>query len=331
MKFMNMKRFASTVLAGTMALSLAVPAMAEDQTTVITATYADTDLEVTVPATAAATINPYGLPVTLEDATTVLSGQPITIATPLMIENQSSVALKVGANVKAEVTTGMTLESAATGVAGDPAKKLHVNFQAFETSIGGADTQDPTKTNPAWAALKDADAVLTATLADSTTAANGVDAGGSKDLVLREGKDGLSQAGGVAFVRLSGVVAKKPTTAWATTDKLTTTITYSFEPATYTKSAGTLSTPANLSAGSGTARDITLTLPAGVTPNDAGLTWEWATSDTADVTIADTSGSGTYKASITPNAAGTFTVTVSFVGTDGIPYTATSGTITVAA
>lgn len=328
MKFMNMKRFASTVLAGTMALSLAVPAMAEDQTTVITATYADTDLEVTVPATAAAVINPYGLPVQMEDAVTSLSGQPITIAAPLLIQNQSSVALKVGASIATTVETGMTLETADGGDYNtNQAKELYVEFQAFEAAgIDGSTAEDPTKTNPAWAGLKDADAALKVAL-DTAGAVNAAATG--DDLVLREGKDGLSQAGGVAFVRLSGKVAKKA--AWAETDKLVATITYSFEPATYTKSAGTLSTPANLSAGGGTARDITLTLPAGVTPNDAGLTWEWATSDTADVTIADTSGSGTYKASITPNAAGTFTVTVSFVGTDGIPYTATSGTITVAA
>lgn len=327
MKFMNMKRFASTVLAGTMALSLAVPAMAVDET-VITAAYKETTLDVTVPADTNATINPYGLPVTLEDATTVLSGQPITIATPLMIQNKSGVALKVGASVTTTVT-GLALATAEGSVAGGNAKEVYAEFQAFEAAgIDGASALDPTITNPAWAALKSEDAALKAVL--SSTAAATATATGA-DLVLREGADGMAQVGGIAFVRLSGVAAKNPTTAWEETDKLVATITYSFEPATYTKSAGTLSTPANLSAGAGTARDITLTLPAGVTPNDAGLTWEWATSDTADVTIADTSGSGTYKASITPNTAGTFTVTVSFVGTDGIPYTATSAAITVAA
>lgn len=327
MKFMNMKRFASTVLAGTMALSLAVPAMAADET-VITAAYKETTLDVTVPADTNATINPYGLPVTLGDSTTVLSGQPITIATPLMIQNKSGVALKVGASVTTTVT-GLALATVENGVAGGNAKEVFAEFQAFEAAgIDGASALDPTITNPAWAALKSEDAALKAVL--SSTAAATATATGA-DLVLREGADGMAQVGGIAFVRLSGVAAKNPTTAWEETDKLVATITYSFEPATYTKSAGTLSTPANLSAGAGTARDITLTLPAGVTPNDAGLTWEWATSDTADVTIADTSGSGTYKASITPNTAGTFTVTVSFVGTDGIPYTATSAAITVAA
>ena len=327
MKFMNMKRFASTVLAGTMALSLAVPAMAADET-VITAAYKETTLDVTVPADTNATINPYGLPVTLGDSTTVLSGQPITIATPLMIQNKSGVALKVGASVTTTVT-GLALATAENGVAGGNAKEVFAEFQAFEAAgIDGASALDPTITNPAWAALKSEDAALKAVL--SSTAAATATATGA-DLVLREGADGMAQVGGIAFVRLSGVAAKNPTTAWEETDKLVATITYSFELATYTKSAGTLSTPANLSAGAGTARDITLTLPAGVTPNDAGLTWEWATSDTADVTIADTSGSGTYKASITPNTAGTFTVTVSFVGTDGIPYTATSAAITVAA
>ncbi len=36
MKFMNMKRFASTVMAGALTMSLAVPAFAADSQTVIT-------------------------------------------------------------------------------------------------------------------------------------------------------------------------------------------------------------------------------------------------------------------------------------------------------
>ena len=66
MKFMNMKRFASTVMAGALTMSLAVPAFAADSQTVITATYAETALDVVVPANTNATINPYGLPVTMD-------------------------------------------------------------------------------------------------------------------------------------------------------------------------------------------------------------------------------------------------------------------------
>ena len=72
-------------------------------------------------------------------------------------------------------------------------------------------------------------------------------------------KDSLAQAGSIAFVRLSGKVAKKA--AWAATDKLVATITYSFEPAVYSKSAGTFGSAPSLDADNGTARNLTLTLP----------------------------------------------------------------------
>lgn len=325
MKFMNMKRFASTVMAGALTMSLAVPAFAADET-VITATYAETTLDVVVPADTNATINPYGLPVTMEDATTTLSGQPITIPTPLMIENKSGVALKVGASIETTVGTGMTLETTKGSYDAETDKKLYVEFQAFEAAgIDGTTAADITKTNPAWAALKDADAALKVAL-DSTQAVDADPTG--DDLVLREGKDGLAQAGGVAFVRLSGAVAKKA--AWATTDKLVATITYSFEPAVYSKSAGTFGTAPSLDADNGNARNLTLTLPTGVTPNNNGITWTWASSDGADVSLADASATGTYAVAITPNTKGNVTITATFVGTDGITYTATSAAITIA-
>ncbi len=325
MKFMNMKRFASTVLAGTMALSLAVPAMAVDET-VITAAYKETTLDVTVPADTNATINPYGLPVTLEDATTVLSGQPITIATPLMIQNKSGVALKVGASVTTTVT-GLALATTDGSVAGGNAKEVYAEFQAFEAAgIDGASALDPTITNPAWAALKSEDAALKAVL--SSTAAAPATATGA-DLVLREGADGQAQAGGIAFVRLSGVAAKNPTTPWEETDKLVATITYSFEPATYTKSAGTFGSAPALDADTGVARNLTLALPSGVTPTSAGITWTWASADGADVNLTDASSSGNYAVSITPNTKGTVTITATFVDADGLTYTATSTAITI--
>lgn len=320
MKFMNMKRFASTTMAGVMALSLAVPAMAVDQSTVITATYAETTLDVTVPANTNATINPYGLPVTMEDAKTVLSGQPITIPTPLMIENKSAVALKVGASVKTEATTGMTLETAAAGVDAKNTKSLYVEFQAFEAAgIDGTTAADITKTNPAWAALKDEKAVLKAVLATGASAVNATPVVTGTDLVLREGKDGLAQAGGVAYVRLSGVVAKKPATAWATTDKLTATITYSFEPAVYAKSAGAITGNTTIAATG--SEDLTLTpdLPDSVTV----AKWEWSSSDESKATVVYKAGDTTgLKATVTNVATGSADITVSGVGSDGITYSA---------
>lgn len=320
MKFKNLKRFASIIMASVMTMVMAVPAFAADDTTVITATYAETELDVVVPATAAATINPYGLPVTLEDSTTVLSGQPITIATPLLILNQSGVALKVGASIATTVETGMTLEAADGGdYDTNTAKELYVEFQAFEAAgIDGTTSADITKTNPAWAALKDEDAALKVAL-DSSAAVDAAATG--DDLVLREGKDGLAQVGGAAFVRLSGKVAKKAT--WADTDKLVATITYTFEPAVYSKSAGTIAAITGLQMGATIQANVTFTsaLPQGVTAK----TTTWTSSDTDVLTVA-TDGSKVNAVS-----AGTATITVTIEGSDGITYTATSATITVAA
>lgn len=318
MKFMNMKRFASTVMAGALTLSLAVPAFAADSQTVITATYAETALDVVVPANTNATINPYGLPVTMEDGLTTISGQPITIPTPLTVQNQSSVALKMGAKITTSVETGMTLESADGGdYDTNTNKELYVEFQAFETAFDGTSILDPTKAGPAWAGLKDDGAALSVTL--KTTAAVDTATDGTGSIVLREGKDSLAQAGGIAFVRLSGAVAKKAT--WAATDKLVATITYSFEPAVYSKSAGTITGNATVAA-SGT-EDLTLNpsaLPSGVTV----AKWEWSSSDSSKATVSYKAGDTTgLKATVTHVAAGKSNITVSGVGSDGITYSTT--------
>lgn len=321
MKFMNMKRFASTVMAGALTLSLAAPAFAADSQTVITATYAETPLDVVVPANTNATINPYGLPVTMEDGLTTLSGQPITIATPLTVQNQSSVALKMNAKITTTVETGMTLEAADGGdYDTNTAKELFVEFQAFETAFDGTTVLDPTKTGPAWAGLEDDAAALNVTL--KTTAVDTA-ADGNGSIVLREGKDSLAQAGSIAFVRLSGKVAKKAT--WAATDKLVATITYSFEPAVYTKSAGTIAGAGGDTAASadGGTLSVTLTpdLPTGVTVDK----WEWSSSNTTEATVAALSD--TTKATVTDVTGGTdgavVKITATGTGSDGVVYTST--------
>ena len=319
MKFMNMKRFASTVMAGALTLSLAAPAFAADSQTVITATYAETALDVVVPANTNATINPYGLPVTMEDGLTTISGQPITIPTPLTVQNQSSVALKMNAKITTTVETGMTLDTSKGSYDAETGKKLYVEFQAFETAFDGTTVLDPTKTGPAWAGLEDDAAALNVTL--KTTAVDTA-ADGNGSIVLREGKDSLAQAGSIAFVRLSGKVAKKAT--WAATDKLVATITYSFEPAVYTKSAGTIAGAGGDTAASadGGTLSVTLTpdLPTGVTVDK----WEWSSSNTTEATVAALTD--TTKATLTDvtgGTAGTVEITATGTGSDGVVYTST--------
>ena len=325
MKKMSLKRFASTALAGVMAISLAVPAFAADKSTEFTGTYEQTTLAVTVPTTGAVAINPYGLPFTMGEGNTV-SGQQIATKAPLVIANQSAVALSVSVNTKGVEKGALKLVNAAPSATANEAQVL---FQIFEApTLAGDGVTDTETLNPLFANLKDADAKGSVAVLNATDAANGTD--GTDLLVLREADgEGGVQAGGAAFVRLSGKVTKKPTTAWVAADGFTATVVYTFEPSVYAKSAGTFGTAPALDADNGTARNLTLTLPSGVTPTADGIAWTWNSSDGADVTLADASASGAYAVKITPNTKGAVTITATFTGTDGLTYIATSDPITI--
>lgn len=320
MKFMNMKRFGSVAMAGALALSLTVPAFAGStpaNTTTISGAAQPIDVRVVVPTTGAAIINPYGLPYTLGDAT--ISGQQIVTTAPLVLQNRSAAALAVTANLSGTAGTGVTLEdsTASTNYATETGKKLHVVFEAFTAdTLTALNVTDNDTLRPMFAALDSADAVLTGDV--TTTAA---DATGS--LVLREAADGEVQAGGAAMFRLSGEAAKKA--SWVAADTFTATIAFTFEPAEYTKSAGTIALTTNNSNqtfGVGTAdtstgtATLTPALPSGVTAKST----EWTTSDATKVDItAQAATTATLKA----KAAGTATITVTIVGSDDLTYIAT--------
>lgn len=307
MKFMNMKRFASVAMAGALSLSLAVPAFAVDTTT-ITGNYTPIALRVTVPTAGTAIINPYGLPYQMGEST--ISGQQITTGAPLVIQNRSSVALGVTANVTGTASTGVTLEAAGTTADYSTVtdKKLHVVFEAFTADeLTALNVTDNDTIRPMFAALDSADAVLTGDV--TTTAA---DATGT--LVLREANDGEVQSGGAAMFRLTGEAAKKAD--WTADDTFTATIAFTFEPAEYTKSAGTIALNRTIGVGNSdnTTADIQFTpdLPTGVT----ATTTTWTSSDTSKMTIDQTSG-----LKVRAVAAGNATLTVTIVGSDGLTYT----------
>lgn len=313
MKFMNMKRFGATVMAGALALSLSAPAFASNNTTNITGSYTPITLKVVVPQTGNAIINPYGLPVEL-DTDTVISGEQITTGAPLVIKNQSKVALAVKAKVTGTVKGDATFDASAIA-AGETDKKMNVKFEAFPAP-GVLDDTDAADLNAMFAALKTADAKLTATL--STTAA---DATGT--LVLREGdEDGATQDGGAAFFRLSGTVAKAPTNAWAVADGFTAAVAFSFEPSEYVGSV-TLKT-----AGDATTVDengtlaVTVDLPTGV--RAVANTIKWTSSKEANITVTPGTSSTTQLAATLNGvlASGTTSVKISveFQGNDGITY-----------
>lgn len=316
MKFMNMKRFASTALAGALALSMAAPAFASGtstNTTNITGEYKPITLKVVVPQTGTATINPYGLPVDLDEETTI-SGQQITTGAPLVIKNQSKVALAVKAKVTGTVKGDATFDASAI-TDGETDKKMNVKFEAFPAP-GVLDDSDQADLNAAFAALDSANAKLTATL--STTAA---DATGT--LVLREGdEDGATQDGGAAFFRLSGTVAKAPTAAWAAADGFTASVAFTFEPSEYIgavvlKAAGDAATVAE----NGTLA-VTVDLPAGV--RVVANSVKWTSSKEANVTVTPGTGSTTQLAAtlngVAASSSTSAKISVEFQGNDGITY-----------
>lgn len=323
MKFMNLKRFASTALAGMMAISLTIPAFAADQKTEFTGTYEETPLAVTVPVTGTVAINPYGLPFSMGEGNTI-SGQQIATKAPLVIANKSAVALSVSVNTKGTKKGNLTLVNAAPSAT---ANEAQVFFQIFEApTLAGDAVADQETLNPLFAALKDDSSAKKGEVAvlDATTVAAGTD--GNNLLVLREADgDGNVQAGGAAFVRLSGKVTKKPTTAWAATDGFTATVVYTFEPSTYSKPAGTVAGAGGSTVANGGTLQLTLTpdLPANVTVT----TWTWKSSDETVATVAaltDTKNATVTNkvASASGTADGTADITVSGVGSDGLTYSA---------
>ncbi len=329
MKFVSKKRIASTVLAGAMAMAMAVPAFAADpepNTTVLTGTYKPIILAVTVPTTGNVIINPYGLPVELDEET-VISGEQITNGAPLLISNQSKVALAVGASVIGEVKgTGVAFSD--TDASNETDKKINAVFQAFKAPGVTADTE-PEELNAMFAELKSDDAVLTATVKATSEEATG-------DLVLREGdEEGLTQDGGAAFFRLSGTVSKKPTTAWADTDGFTTTVAFTFEPGEYVGAVTLALDGGATQVEVGGTVTVSAQLPAGVKVAK-GTTPIWTQNGTSATNTylsvaADPSSTDTkLVGKVTGVKKGTAgTVSLEFEGSDGVTYRSAPLTIKV--
>lgn len=315
MKFMNMKRFGATVMAGALALSLAAPAFAASTT--INGGFEAVDTTVTVTNTGTAIINPYGLPIDLthpegsgasatDEVDATISGEQITTAAPLTIVNGSAVAMAVSATVTGSVPTGsgvVLVEDITAGVTDTTTpKNVAAKFEAFPApGIDGGTIADLTSTtdndkyaaqaalNEAFSELKSEDAVLTAPVLTTASTAEG-------SLILREGDDdGVAQYGGVAFFRLSGEVVKNPTTAWAEADSnaspavvgdiFTATIAFTFEPSEY---VGQVELSAVESVAVNGTATITATLPDGV----SYARWDtikWTSSKETTVSVVDAS------------------------------------------
>ena len=329
------KRIIPSILAGALALSLAVPAFAAAGSTTVTGSYNDIKLAVTVSTSGKAYINPYGLPVALGE--TSIKNEKITTLAPLSIQNKSDVALKVKGNLIVDPTTGVNLV-ASTAVTTNTQKNINVNLEVFETNLTADDMgTDATVLNETFAKLGDKTPALTATATGAHSSTNApVPGDGAGDdttgtLILREGdEEGNVQKRGVALFRLSGDVntGLATGTKWEKTDGFTAKIAWTFTPDEFAPSAGTLSvTPPGSTTGNGTA---TLTWDTNLA--DAKVypkTVKWESEDTAVFTVADASanlGKATaeVKATITGKTNATKDLTVYVTATDGITYVATA-------
>lgn len=304
---MKNKKLLSLVLAGVMALSLVMPAFAADNTTEIAGTYQDVVIDVVVPATGKAFINPYGLDIKVpQDATddsntnkATISGQQI-VSAPMALKNKTGMDLNVNATVTGTITalpqdstsTLMKFTTATTkGVGSNPeevgyvapatGKAAFVYLQAKqEPTLTGADSTvtaaDIAGKYAAWTASA-YDANKDVVVAAKTVSKENI-------VILRAAQmngDTFQsyKAGSIALFRLTGDCTSGAKAGWTEDDKFTVTVAFTFTPAQITKYDVNIA--AVTSTGSGTATGVT------VTPDVTKA----AVGDTVTITVASmTSG-----------------------------------------
>jgi hypothetical protein len=250
---LNSKKIASLALALTMAVTMAVPAFADDNnsgsttntsnSTVMSGSYTQPTISVTVPATGTVAVNPYGLPVKFDkgDGSTVTVKNLQLVSAPMTLKNNGDTALDAYVTASTDVPS----TSHVTFFASDPnkddtAKKtpnIYMQLEAVQSAKSGyGDTLNQSLIEE----FADADTWDGVTpIAFDNTGAIGTK---TKLVTLKEmdATSGTYQAGSIAQIRLDGQVSEDPeTTAWAETDTFTTTIAFTFKTSTASASAST--------------------------------------------------------------------------------------------
>lgn len=241
-------RILSGAMAGALALSLAVPAFAATNTTTeVTATYQAITIDVVVPATVSAQINPYGLPVDIvkSDSTKVsFTGQKILTQPTAAIMNKMGVDLTVKASVTGAVkalptsSTATPMKLATEALTADTtAKSVFAYVQAkASTQTGAPDTQTSHTIADAlvdeykgWTQAYDADKDILVK-AGTETKENFITLKAAKMDATSGAFDGY-KAGSIAMIRVAGDAVASPREAWTADDGFTATIAYTFMPA----------------------------------------------------------------------------------------------------
>lgn len=240
-------RILSGVMAGVLTMALAVPAFAADPETTITSTYAATTIDVVVPATGTATINPYGLPidVTKSDGTTKVSftNQKIMTQPTAAIMNKMGIDLNVNVSVTGAVTalpsssTATPMRLATEALTADATTKSVFAYVQAKTSTqtGAADTASVHTIADAliveyaaWTQAYDADKDVIVK-AGTETKENFIQLKAAK-MDATSGAFDEFKAGSIAMIRLAGDAVTSPREAWTTDDQFTAKITYTFLP-----------------------------------------------------------------------------------------------------
>lgn len=261
------KRFAPYLLVCVLVLSMIAPAFASSQkyedytnvsagntSTVINGGYVEAEIDVVVPTTGQAFINPYALPVKLgditstsgelgasESSTSSIQNQQI-VTQPMFIQNKSEVELAVSASITGKVLTAaenqaLGLNDVSSGVifgtaAPTASTKTKTVFTYLQMKVapnltGNSTAGELIPTFTQWtddSYNKDKDLVVGKTTATKENMV--VLAGGT------EASDGGLEAtkGGIAMFRLAGKVVTDPTGKWQDTDTFKVTIAFTFEP-----------------------------------------------------------------------------------------------------
>lgn len=348
------KRILPLALAVLMAMSVAVPAFAADgeteaknTETKIDSSFKAADIDVFVPETGTAYINPLGLPVKLDDDNKIVGQQIVT--TPMFLVNNGDTAMKVSATVTGAITPSadptipamkfVTSAAAITGeqtgtttVTRETGKAGFIYFQMATTRLEDDPYDDDGFTDEAYEAI-----------------AGWNQAYSEKDIVLQNGKAVKSAAsmvtlsaatitpgssggdptitynpGSIAMFRLAGLLVEEPKTPWDANDKFSASVAFTFKPdTTAVEIEADDDTTIDNSAGS-----ATLGLTAKL--SDESLTIEsvdWTSGTEATATVA---GTGTPEndsvATVTAVADGTTVITAKVTANNGVTYT---GTVTI--
>lgn len=345
MKFMNMKRFGSVVMAGALALSLAVPAFATTSTpdgqVTITGSYEDIPITVSVPSTGTAQINPYGLPVTITKSDGVnsvsISGQQIT-SRPLNIKNQGETKLAVNASLLVAPTGDLSI-IASNGSLGDGKDaKVSLEVAGLNSQDYAASSLDPTLEDKlldafvddaTWANAKSLAAPGYAKGATAPSAAKSASA--MAVLGAATVSAGMTTYGkdSIALFRLTGEVVEEPNdgqstptdTPWAETDGFTATVVFKFKPAKAASLSLDKTSLALTTATSGTTNVGTVKVT--LNPGDTDLTvksYAWTADPATSVTLADNT---TAEVTVTCAAVLETTLTCTVTLSDDSTLTAT--------